>query len=390
MAFVNYNNREITIKIVYYGPALSGKTTCLKEIFKNTEFEKKGKLITLDTDGDRTLFFDFLPLEIGELGDYSIKVQLYTVPGQVAYNTTRKLVLQGSDGIVFVADSQGIMKDQNIESFQNLKMNLKENSINSSDIPLIFQYNKRDLSDVISLEDLNDDLNPENNPFFPTIATTGENIQEGLHAILKMVMIYIKNKLPVFQKDKTVMFSRDEITSTSIDDKKNGMGKFKQREDTEEEILELYSPVDSVDTDQKEEKSDNIFDLEEVDENEISSIEVPELEKIDITNEDSGDSSSPIELKEEDLALDVIKSVGPGSHFLREKHTRKHIRDFTLGPLTGEIYLGDERRPSREVALEEFNKINETHHPEPLPDDKLKELEKILAAADQEAEKLST
>ena len=301
MAFVNYNNREITIKIVYYGPALSGKTTCLKEIFKNTEFEKKGKLITLDTDGDRTLFFDFLPLEIGELGDYSIKVQLYTVPGQVAYNTTRKLVLQGSDGIVFVADSQGIMKDQNVESFHNLKTNLKENSINSADIPLIFQYNKRDLSDVISIDDLNDDLNPENKPFFPTIATTGENIQEGLHAILKMVMIYIKNKLPVFQKDKTVMFSRDEITSTSIDDKKNGMGKFKQREDTEEEILELYSPVDSVDTDQKEEKNDDIFDLEEVDENEISSIEVPELEKIDITNEDSSDSSSPIELKEEDL-----------------------------------------------------------------------------------------
>ncbi|MCK5220982.1 MAG: GTPase domain-containing protein, partial [Candidatus Aminicenantes bacterium] len=181
MAFVNYNNREITIKIVYYGPALSGKTTCLKEIFKNTEFEKKGKLITLDTDGDRTLFFDFLPLEIGKLGDYTIKVQLYTVPGQVAYNTTRKLVLQGSDGIVFVADSQAIMKDQNIESFTNLKMNLKENSINGSDMAFIFQYNKRDLSEVMTIDDINNDLNPENKPFFPTIATTGENIQEGLH-----------------------------------------------------------------------------------------------------------------------------------------------------------------------------------------------------------------
>ncbi len=307
MAFVNYNNREITIKIVYYGPALSGKTTCLKEIFKNTEFEKKGKLITLDTDGDRTLFFDFLPLEIGSLGDYSIKVQLYTVPGQVAYNTTRKLVLQGSDGIVFVADSQAVMRDQNIESFNNLKMNLKENSINSSDIPLIFQYNKRDLSEVISIENLNDDLNPENKPFFPTIATTGENIQEGLHAILKMVMIYIKNKLPVFQKDKTVMFSRDEITSTSTerdDNKKNGAGKFKKREDTEEEILELYSPVDTS-TEQinkKDSESDDIFDLEEeIDENEISAIEIPELERNDISNDEADEGSSPIELKEEDL-----------------------------------------------------------------------------------------
>ena len=129
MAFVNYNNKEITVKIVYYGPALSGKTTCLKYIYSNKEFQKKGKLITLDTDGDRTLFFDFLPIEIGQLGDYSIKMQLYTVPGQVAYDATRKLVLQGADGVVFIADSQVIMRDQNIESFDNLKENLKANNI---------------------------------------------------------------------------------------------------------------------------------------------------------------------------------------------------------------------------------------------------------------------
>jgi len=304
MAFVNYNNREITIKIVYYGPALSGKTTCLKEIFKNTEFEKKGKLITLDTDGDRTLFFDFLPLEIGKLGDYSIKVQLYTVPGQVAYNTTRKLVLQGSDGIVFVADSQAIMKDQNIESFSNLKMNLEENNIRISEIPLILQYNKRDLSEAISIDDLNNDMNPENVPFFPTIATTGENIQEGLHMIMKMVMIYTKNKLPVFQKDKTVMFSRDEITSTTIEAKKEEIENSKSsipRGDTEEEVLELYSPVDIQESENKGSKSEKIFDLDDVDENEISAIEVPELEKIDYEKENSGESSDPIELTTEDL-----------------------------------------------------------------------------------------
>lgn len=318
MAFVNYNNREITIKIVYYGPALSGKTTCLKEIFKNTEFEKKGKLITLDTDGDRTLFFDFLPLEIGKLGDYSIKVQLYTVPGQVAYNTTRKLVLQGSDGIVFVADSQDIMKDQNIESFTNLKMNLKENSINGSDIPLIFQYNKRDISEVMTIDDINNDLNPENKPFFPTIATSGENIQEGLHTIMKMVMIYIKNKLPVFQKDKTVMFSRDEITAATIDDKKTEMDKIKNsnlRGDTEEEILELYSPVEIKDSEKKDDKNEKIFDLDDVDENEISAIEVPELEKNDIENENSDDTSDPIELSEEDL-------IGTSGHAVYKDETK--------------------------------------------------------------------
>ncbi|HNX97632.1 MAG TPA: gliding-motility protein MglA, partial [Candidatus Aminicenantes bacterium] len=114
MAFVNYNNKEITAKIVYYGPALSGKTSCIRYIYNDNQVGNKGKLITLDTDGDRTLFFDFLPLEIGKVGNFAIKIQLYTVPGQVAYDTTRKLVLQGADGIVFVADSQVVMREQNV------------------------------------------------------------------------------------------------------------------------------------------------------------------------------------------------------------------------------------------------------------------------------------
>ncbi len=214
MAFVNYNNKEITVKIVYYGPALSGKTTCLHYVYESGEYRKKGKLITLDTDGDRTLFFDFLPIEIGKLGDYSIKMQLYTVPGQVAYNTTRKLVLQGSDGIVFVADSQMVMREQNIDSFNNLKENLKANNISFAEMPLIYQYNKRDLREVMPVELINRDLNPENKAFFPSIGTTGENILEGLHAIMKMVIIHLKNKLSIFQKDKTVMFSRDEVTDS--------------------------------------------------------------------------------------------------------------------------------------------------------------------------------
>jgi len=213
MAFVNYNNKEITIKIVYYGPALSGKTTCLKYIYASKEFQKKGKLITLDTDGDRTLFFDFLPVEVGTLGDYTIKMQLYTVPGQVAYDTTRKLVLQGADGVVFVADSQKVMRDQNIESFHNLKTNLGLNNISFSEVPIILHYNKRDIHDVMSLDQLNDDLNTTSRPFFPTTATSGENILEGLNSIMKLVIIYLKNRLSIFQKDKTVMFSREQMAS---------------------------------------------------------------------------------------------------------------------------------------------------------------------------------
>ncbi|MCP5103629.1 MAG: GTPase domain-containing protein [bacterium] len=254
MAFVNYNNKEITVKIVYYGPALSGKTTCLQYTYTSKEYKKKGKLITLDTDGDRTLFFDFLPIEIGKLGDYSIKMQLYTVPGQVAYDTTRKLVLQGSDGVVFVADSQVVMREQNNASLQNLKDNLKANKISFSEIPLIFQFNKRDLKEILPIEVLNKDLNPDNKPFFPTIGTTGENILEGLHTIMKMVIIYLKNKLTVFQKDKTVMFSREEATDTIVAPRKavKGVSDAKAqaddidraKEDTEkEDLFELSSPI---------------------------------------------------------------------------------------------------------------------------------------------------
>jgi signal recognition particle receptor subunit beta len=256
MAFVNYNNKEITVKIVYYGPALSGKTTCLKYIYESGEYRKKGKLITLDTDGDRTLFFDFLPIEIGKLGDYAIKIQLYTVPGQVAYNTTRKLVLQGSDGIVFVADSQVVMREQNVDSFKNLRDNLKANNIPFEETPLIFQFNKRDLKETVPIDILNKDLNPENKAFFPTVGTSGENVLEGLHSIMKMVLMHLKNKLTIFQKDKTVMFSRDEITDAMslesktqkktiipLEENKDLDAKHSQSDTEKEDIFELDAPL---------------------------------------------------------------------------------------------------------------------------------------------------
>ncbi|MEN8152642.1 MAG: GTPase domain-containing protein [Acidobacteriota bacterium] len=314
MAFVNYNNREITVKIVYYGPALSGKTTCLRDVFNSKEFKKKGKLITLDTDGDRTLFFDFLPIEIGNLGNYTIKIQLYTVPGQVAYNTTRKLVLQGADGIVFVADSQIEMREQNVESFKNLKENLMENNISFVEIPLIFQYNKRDLKEILPIDELNSDLNPENKPFFPTIATTGENIHEGLHTIMKMVIIYIKNKLTVFQKDKTVMFSRDEITSKSGKTPEEIVDEPRPGSDTgdtqDESIIELATPIESEDNESDEKNDEDIFDLENenLDSKEFSDIEIPEVEiNREITSSSKEiDISAPIELSENEMISDKI------------------------------------------------------------------------------------
>jgi mutual gliding-motility protein MglA len=285
MAFVNYNNKEITAKIVYYGPALSGKTTCLRYIFNCDEIENKGKLITLDTDGDRTLFFDFLPLEIGKLGNYSIKIQLYTVPGQVAYDTTRKLVLQGADGVVFVADSQMVMREQNIESFTNLRKNLKLNNLQFDKIPLIFHYNKRDLREILPVNALNKDLNPDNKSFFPTVATSGENVLEGLYAIIKLVIIHLKNQLSIFQKDKTIMFSREEITHSTPKPEENKVtftepaAEEKAGDTDKEEIFELSSPMVDAEDSLKPVADEDIFNLEDAQEvlNERSDIEIPDM-----------------------------------------------------------------------------------------------------------------
>ncbi len=258
MSFINYSNKEINLKIVYYGAALSGKTTCLKYIYDNARYKDKGRLVTLDTDGDRTLFFDFLPIELGKLGDYNIKIQLYTVPGQVAYDKTRKLVLHGADGVVFVADSQVKMREQNIESYNNLKKNLISNGL-PEEIPLVFQYNKRDLKEILPVDILNQELNKESNPFFPTIATTGENVLEALNSIIKNTILDVKSKLSIFKgiknkteekKDKTIVFSRDEITSRADENT--------VREDTEkEEVVELAEPL----SEETMEEDEDIFDL---------------------------------------------------------------------------------------------------------------------------------
>jgi signal recognition particle receptor subunit beta len=335
MAFVNYNNKEITAKIVYYGPALSGKTTCLRYIFNCDEIENKGKLITLDTDGDRTLFFDFLPLEIGKLGNYSIKIQLYTVPGQVAYDTTRKLVLQGADGVVFIADSQVVMREQNIESFTNLKKNLKLNNLQFDKIPMIFHFNKRDLKEILPINSLNKDLNPDNKSFFPTVATSGENVLEGLYAIIKLVIIHLKNQLSIFQKDKTIMFSREEITSSTPKPEDNKVvftepsTEDKAGDTDKEEIFELSSPMVDAEDSLKPMAGDDIFDLEDAQEikNERSDIDIPEMNFADeehrdtdavnvstvITDdEDTGERSMKAQGKIRNIDLPITLDIAPG------------------------------------------------------------------------------
>jgi len=184
MVFFNYATMQMAAKVVYYGPGLCGKTTNLHHIYGRTAPGSRGEMVSLETETDRTLFFDLLPLDVGVIGGFKTRVQLYTVPGQVFYNTTRKLVLKGVDGIVFVADSQRAMKDANVESLANLKTNLAEIGIKIEDIPLVFQYNKRDLANILSVDELEQSLNAERtSESYEACAVLGQGVFETLKAI---------------------------------------------------------------------------------------------------------------------------------------------------------------------------------------------------------------
>lgn len=192
MSFINYMAREINCKIVYYGPGLCGKTTNLQYIYERTNPAAKGKLISLATETDRTLFFDFLPLSLGEIRGFKTRFQLYTVPGQVFYDASRKLILKGVDGVVFVADSQVERMEANIESFENLKTNLVEQGYDLDKIPYVIQYNKRDLPSALEVSELREALNPNNVPDFEAVARTGVGVFETLKAVAKLVLTELK------------------------------------------------------------------------------------------------------------------------------------------------------------------------------------------------------
>ncbi len=197
MVTINYATREISCKIVYYGPGLSGKTTNLQYVHKKVPVQTRGELISLATDTDRTLFFDFLPINLGAIQGFSTRFQLYTVPGQVYYNATRKLVLRGVDGLVFVADSQQSKMDENVESLNNLIENLKEYGYRLEELPMVVQYNKRDLENVANLDDLERTLNPYGRQYFEAVAVKGVGIFDTLKMICKLVMAKIQKQAGV-------------------------------------------------------------------------------------------------------------------------------------------------------------------------------------------------
>ena len=194
MVLFNYATKEITAKIVYYGPGLCGKTTNLQFIYDSLPTSNRSKMLSLATKTDRTLFFDFLPLDLGKIRGMRTKLQLYTVPGQVYYNSTRQLVLKGADGIVFVADSQDIAVDANLESFQNLEDNLKRQGIRIREIPLVIQYNKRDLPNAAAVADLEREVNKLHSPHFESVATTGIGVEETLRGVTHLVLSHLVKK----------------------------------------------------------------------------------------------------------------------------------------------------------------------------------------------------
>jgi signal recognition particle receptor subunit beta len=194
VTFINYAAREINCKIVYYGPGLGGKTTNIQWIHEKTRQESKGKLISLATETDRTLFFDFLPIELGSIRGFRTRFHLYTVPGQVFYDASRKLILKGVDGVVFVADSQDMRRDANVEAIDNLKLNLKDNGYDLNELPYVLQFNKRDLPTAMTPTEMTRELKLREEPILEAVATRGDGVFDTLKTIIKLVLADLRNR----------------------------------------------------------------------------------------------------------------------------------------------------------------------------------------------------
>lgn len=231
MAFFNYVTKEITLKVVYYGPGLSGKTTNLQHLYSLLDSSARGKFISLSTESDRTLFFDFLPVELGKIKDFSVRFQLYTVPGQIRYNATRKLVLKGADAVVFVADSQRDMREQNVESFVNMRENLASNNLDPDDIPIVFQYNKRDLPNLLSREELDADLKRGDFERIEAVARNGVGVQETFRLVTKLLLRDMARKHKV-----DIAPPKEEGVTVRLPEK--------ERFEIEEEVAEMPAPKD--------------------------------------------------------------------------------------------------------------------------------------------------
>jgi signal recognition particle receptor subunit beta len=229
MVLINKAINEVTVKLVYYGPGLCGKTTNLEKIYGNPKLENKGKMISMSTETDRTLFFDFMPMELGTVGGQKVRVQLYTVPGQVFYDATRKLVLRGADGVVFVADSQNNMRAANVDSFENLKTNLRINRLDPDKVAIVFQYNKRDLPNVDSVEEMSAYLNPGKAPIVEAAAIAGTGVTATLRAAITRILENLKNNVDTSLKDAAPLAAPDMTAKSGATPGSAGTPKLSMR-----------------------------------------------------------------------------------------------------------------------------------------------------------------
>ena len=229
MVLINKAINEVTVKLVYYGPGLCGKTTNLEKIYGNPKLENKGKMISMSTETDRTLFFDFMPMELGTVGGQKVRVQLYTVPGQVFYDATRKLVLRGADGVVFVADSQNNMRAANADSFENLKTNLRINRLDPDKVAIVFQYNKRDLPNVDSVEEMSAYLNPGKAPIVEAAAIAGTGVTATLRAAITRILENLKNNVDTSLKDSAPLAPPDMTAKSGATPGSAGTPKLSMR-----------------------------------------------------------------------------------------------------------------------------------------------------------------
>jgi signal recognition particle receptor subunit beta len=195
VSFINYTTKEINCKVIYFGPGLGGKTTNIQYIYEQTQQSDRGKLVTLSTENERTLFFDFLPLAIGEVRGFKTRFHLYTIPGQTFYEVSRQFILKGVDGIVFVADSQTERMEANIESFESLEKSLEKQGYDIHKLPLVFQYNKRDLPATVTIQELEATFNPMHRPYFEAIAHRGQGVMDTLQSVSQLVIRELKGEV---------------------------------------------------------------------------------------------------------------------------------------------------------------------------------------------------
>ncbi len=335
MALINYPLKEMTIKIVYYGPGLSGKTTSLKYIYNKLPDKKKGKIVTLSTEGDRTFFFDFLPISAGKIGNFNTRIQLYTVPGQVFYERIRRMVLQGTDGIVFVADSQESALEANKESLSSLYKNLKVNNIEVDKIPIIFAYNKRDLPHILPVSVLNKELNPNNYPFFETSAITGEGVMETLYKAIELTFNSVKDRYKFqseSEREETIIFTGEDIS----------------REEVIKETPKKEEPVPEADFGAHDDPTINIDEIDEI----------SPMDEFDIELDDS-DIEEAKRILEDEQKVEKKEEDNFGEFFNEEIGKEEDTSE-------SEINLGDTLIPdSKEIIKNEE---------EPIEIDKISEL----------------